>query len=327
MASTKFLPEIGFDDLRVVAHRVGHSFGDAPAGTEHGHPVADIHDEADDMLYENERDALFIADAPEQGIEFGEAIEAEADGRLVEQHDLRVANESSGDLDDPLLPEGEGGTRTVGECRHADEFQRLTGRFFRDLLLPVAAQVEAGGDEARRGAVMQSRHEVFQHRHAAKQLRGLEGAAEPEPRDGARLAPDDGHAIEQHVALVRGVNAGDDVEHRRLARPVGADQAADLAGLDIEVDAVEHLHAAETVASRRLLVLSGQRTTPQLAPKVTAMQAAKLSKGPVAKPAGFDDGRYSSNATLGNYRPFRYRSGTNRAVPPGTKRTRKAWRL
>jgi integrase len=40
--------------------------------------------------------------------------------------------------------------------------------------------------------------------------------------------------------------------------------------------------AAETVASRRLVVLSGQRTTPQLAPKVTAMQAAKLSKGPVA---------------------------------------------
>ena len=85
--------------------------------------------------------------------------------------------------------------------------------------------------------------------------------------------------------------------------------------------------AAETVASRRLLVLSGQRTTPQLAPKVTAMQAAKLSKGPVAKPAGFDDGRYSSNTTLGNYRPFRYRSGTNRAVPPGTKRTGKARRL
>src|SRR5258708_17249105 len=85
--------------------------------------------------------------------------------------------------------------------------------------------------------------------------------------------------------------------------------------------------AAETVASRRLVVLSGQRTTPQLAPKVTAMQAAKLSKGPVAKPAGFDDGRYSSNTTLGNYRPFRYRSSTNRAVPPGTKRTRKAWRL
>jgi hypothetical protein len=81
--------------------------------------------------------------------------------------------------------------------------------------------------------------------------------------------------------------------------------------------------AAETVASRRLVVLSGQRTTPQLAPKVTAMQAAKLSKERVAKPAGFDDGRYSSSVKLGIYRLFRHRSGANRAAPPGTKRTGK----
>ena len=85
--------------------------------------------------------------------------------------------------------------------------------------------------------------------------------------------------------------------------------------------------AAETVASRRLVVLSGQRTTPQLPPKVMAMQAAELSKGPDAKPAGFDDIQYSSTMKLGNYRPFRHRSGTNRAVPPGTKRTGKARRL
>jgi Phage integrase family len=81
--------------------------------------------------------------------------------------------------------------------------------------------------------------------------------------------------------------------------------------------------AAETVASRRLVVLSGQRTSPQPAHKVTAVQPAKL-KAPVATPEGFDDGRRSSDTKLGNYRPFRHRSGANRAVPPGTKRTGKA---
>jgi integrase len=78
--------------------------------------------------------------------------------------------------------------------------------------------------------------------------------------------------------------------------------------------------AAETVASRRLVVLSGQRTSPQPAHKVIVVQPTKLLKAPFAEPAGFDDGRYSAKTKLGNYRPFRHRSGTNRATPPGTKR-------
>ncbi|MGQ0582211.1 MAG: tyrosine-type recombinase/integrase [Reyranella sp.] len=82
--------------------------------------------------------------------------------------------------------------------------------------------------------------------------------------------------------------------------------------------------AAETVASRRLVVLSGQRTSAQPAHKVMVVEPAKLLKVPVAKPSGFDDGQYSSTTKLGNYRPFRHRSGENRAAPPGTKRTGKA---
>jgi len=80
--------------------------------------------------------------------------------------------------------------------------------------------------------------------------------------------------------------------------------------------------AAETVASRRLVVLSGRPTAPQ--PAHNIVQPAKVLNEPVAKPAGFDDGHYSSNTKLGNYRPFRHRSGANRATPPGTKRTGKA---
>ena len=82
--------------------------------------------------------------------------------------------------------------------------------------------------------------------------------------------------------------------------------------------------AAETVASRRRVVLSGQRTTSQPADNVTTAQPTDPLKAPVAKPAGFDNGRYSSNTKLGNYRPFRHRSGADRAAPPGTKHTGKA---
>ena len=44
------------------------------------------------------------------------------------------------------------------------------------------------------------------------------------------------------------IEAGDQVEERRLAGAVGPDQAEDLAGADLEVDAVERLQAAERLA-------------------------------------------------------------------------------
>ncbi len=78
--------------------------------------------------------------------------------------------------------------------------------------------------------------------------------------------------------------------------------------------------AAETVAARQRVVLSGQR--PNIKPAnnaTTTEQPTNSLDVPVAMPAGFDDGRYASTTKLGNYRPFRHRSGANRAVPPGTR--------
>ena len=52
-------------------------------------------------------------------------------------------------------------------------------------------------------------------------------------------------ALEQHVAAVRRVEAAQAVEEGRLAGAVGADQAGDLAGKDIEGYAIERHDAAE----------------------------------------------------------------------------------
>jgi integrase len=73
--------------------------------------------------------------------------------------------------------------------------------------------------------------------------------------------------------------------------------------------------AAET-ASRRRIVISGQRTSPQ--PENDAATIQPTLKAPVAKPTGFDDRRPGSKSTkLGNPRPFRRRSGA--AAPRRTK--------
>lgn len=86
--------------------------------------------------------------------------------------------------------------------------------------------------------------------------------------------------------------------------------------------------AAEAVAQRRLSVVGG-RPAPAPAPIVvppepsTIAPATQIEPAPTepdGKPLGFDDGAYSSRTRVGNYRPYRHRSGENRGVPPGTKR-------
>src|SRR5690349_6882863 len=98
MSSTQLLSEIGLDDRAVVPHRLRWSIGDRAPGAQHGDLVAYPHDQADDVLDQNERHALLVADAPQQHIELCEPVGAEADGRLVEQDYGRLADQRARDL-------------------------------------------------------------------------------------------------------------------------------------------------------------------------------------------------------------------------------------
>lgn len=90
--------------------------------------------------------------------------------------------------------------------------------------------------------------------------------------------------------------------------------------------------AAEAVTQRRLSLVGGvQSPAPEPVPAPTVpptvspiIESAPAALRPDGKPLGFEDGSYTSRTRLGNYRPFRHRSGENRAVPPGTKRAEAA---
>src|SRR5690606_11755169 len=56
---------------------------------------------------------------------------------------------------------------------------------------------------------------------------------------------DEGLALERDRAFLRGIEAGDRVDQRRLAGAVGPDEAVDLALLDAHRDIRQRLHAAE----------------------------------------------------------------------------------
>ncbi len=67
----------------------------------------------------------------------------------------------------------------------------------------------------------------------------------PRRGDLVRRQPDQRAVVEQDVPLVGLVDAGDEVEQRRLARAVRADHAHDLALVHVQVELVDHAQAAE----------------------------------------------------------------------------------
>ena len=81
--------------------------------------------------------------------------------------------------------------------------------------------------------------------------------------------------------------------------------------------------AAEVVAERRRGVVTERSaavapplgTEPPLEPRT-----ATTVMSDEHKPLGLQDGQYTSKTKLGNYRPYRKRSGPNRAAPPKGKR-------
>lgn len=81
--------------------------------------------------------------------------------------------------------------------------------------------------------------------------------------------------------------------------------------------------AADLVAARRRNVIAPAGTgldetaDADVAPEARDGTGAVARPTRVAPPLGFEDGKYASRTKAGNYRPFRHRSGSNRAVPPG----------
>src|SRR5262249_22720361 len=105
--------------------------------------------------------------------------------------------------------------------------------------------VECRGDDPGSQMEMTPGHDVLEDRHAAKELRRLEGARETACGNPARCLAGDGCAVDEHVAARRLHEAADHVEQRGLAGTVRSDDAANLALLDREVDAVQRAHTTE----------------------------------------------------------------------------------
>ena len=178
----------------------------------------------------DEHAAALVAELADELDQVGAGDRVGAAQRLVEEDERRVVGDRLGDLR-PLphaaahLPHA-----LAGVGLHADAAERPRRPLAR---LDGAKALEAGegGDEVEAAHVLVEAILLGAEAEVAEDLGALEGIAAPEP-DIAGVGPE---------------LAGDQLDHRRLAGAVRAEEA-DHPGVELEVELVEGAHLAEELA-------------------------------------------------------------------------------
>ena len=156
----------------------------------------------------------------------------------------------------------------------ADEGEQLARPVPRaELLGDHARRSEHGpGDGRAETAVLADEH-VLEHAHLGEETDRLERARDAAPDDRVRPKPHEARALEHQAACVGPDEPGHDVEERRLARPVRADQPDDGAARNDQVDLVEGDDASE--ASGHALHLENRRRRRRASAPRTVAEPAR----------------------------------------------------
>ena len=233
-------------------------------------------DDADVVADEDEGDLALAVQVVEHRVEGGLRLRIDAARGLVEDDQLGVGHERAGDQDALLLTRRERADPRARVRFHACARQRLAhARSLRsaDALEEAEARHEPGGD-----------HLLHGHGQGRVERGPLGDIAQPPPLPECRRRL----AEEPHRAFLGHEQPQHDAQERGLARAVGADDAEKVAGLDGQVDAVEH--ADFTVGDADALELD--EGTHQAALCLASHQApAAAQEEPRRKPPSTSDGQ------------------------------------
>src|SRR5262245_28898032 len=231
--------EIDLLHLRIVADRLGVAVGEQHAARENDDAVGIGEHHVHRMLGEQHRDPALDHQPLYQRDQLVAFARRHAGGGLVHQEEARIVGERDRELDPLHVAVGELLAGALGSVRHADLIEQLDGA-------RAMAARERSAEAEDLAVVARERHlHVLGYRHRAERRRHLEGAADAEAPDVARVQADDAAAGQGDVATIGRELPVDHVEAGRLARAVGSDQRQELAVAQVEADVLDGMHAAE----------------------------------------------------------------------------------
>ena len=168
-----------------------------------------------------------------------------ARGGLVEHDEARVGHERARHLQQLALAAGERARLLRGHVRDAELVQQLPRARLHARLLAAPAPAQERAFEPLPALRLRGHGHVLQHRQPRERLRQLEGADHAQPRDAVGRAPVEPPPVQPPRPPVGLVEAREQVEERRLARPIRPDDGGDRPALDLEVVDVDRADAAE----------------------------------------------------------------------------------
>jgi hypothetical protein len=162
--------------------------------------------------------------------EVGARLRVEAGRRLVEEHELRRVDEAERDVEPPALAAGQRRARPVPEALEVHPGEQL----------PAAGRGVGPADAVEAGLV----DDLLAGARLGEAGAALGDVADP---------PADADRVLEQVAAGDGGRAGGGAQQRRqhaqgggLAGAVGAEEADDLAGVDVQVDAAHGFDGSGT---------------------------------------------------------------------------------
>src|SRR5580765_3404785 len=183
------------------------------------------------VRHHDDRLAELVVELLEERQHFGSRLAVEVAGRLVGDDPLRIGDERARDRHALLLATGELGGEVLRAVGETDQAQR-SGHVLASLAAGERSQGERELHVLERG---QHRHQVVELEYEADR-----GGA-PVGEVGLRQ-PGDVDAVDEDRARIGFVDAGEQVEKRRLARARRPHQAEEVAALHVERKIVQHRH-------------------------------------------------------------------------------------
>src|SRR5215207_3277050 len=236
--------DVGLDHPWVGLDLGWRTFDQGPSLDQTQHAVAEIEDEPHVVL-DNDNPKTKIADSEDQLLGLPSLLRIHSRGRLIQQKHLGIGTERAGNLKSPLIAVGQVPRQVIGRVAEPDEVEQLLGTCCGRRL--IAAKLRSADDRGQwsgSGPAIATNHHILERGHVAKQPDVLERSRHPCNSNLARLGWQQ-RALEDYAPGCRKVEAGQAVEERGLAGPIGPDQTHDLAPADIQGHRVHSDQAAE----------------------------------------------------------------------------------
>jgi hypothetical protein len=223
------------------------AFGQLAPVVEHDDVLRHLHHQLHVVLDQHHGDAARRGAADEL-LDLVRLVRVQSRRRLIQQQQPRLGGERARDLEalERAVRQAVGARVRPARETHGVE-EGAGGLAARALGARERRQAQQRAGEAAALVQPASGHDVLERAHVEEDLRRLESAPDAGGGELMRRAAGQVCGSKPDPACVRAVDPGEQVEQRRLAGAVGADDRVHRAGLDRELDVLHRVHAAEAL--------------------------------------------------------------------------------